>query len=48
MGSSLMAHYNFRKDIVDGEAGEKFITNWLCENANGKLLSDNIWQMKTK
>lgn len=36
-----MAHYNFRKDIIEGEAGEQIITNWLCENAKGKLLSDN-------
>lgn len=36
-----MAHYNFRKDIIEGEAGESFVTNWLCENANGTLVSDN-------
>ena len=36
-----MAHYNFRKDIIEGEAGEAFVTNWLCENANGTLISDN-------
>ena len=36
-----MAHYTFRKDVIEGEQGEAFITNWLCENANGVLLSDN-------
>jgi hypothetical protein len=41
MGRNLMAHYNFRKDIIEGEAGEQFVTNWLCEHANGTLLSDN-------
>jgi hypothetical protein len=41
MGRSLMAHYTFRKDLVEGEQGETFVTNWLCTNANGVLLSDN-------
>jgi len=36
-----MAHYTFRKDVIEGEQGESFITSWLCENANGVLLSDN-------
>jgi hypothetical protein len=36
-----MAHYNFRKDIVVGEEGEKIVTEWLCNSYNGKLLSDN-------
>lgn len=36
-----MAHYNFRKDVIEGEAGEAFITEWLCSTANGELLSNN-------
>lgn len=36
-----MAHYNFKKDIVVGEEGEKIVTEWLCNTYNGKLLSDN-------
>lgn len=32
--------YNFRKDIKDGEKGEKIITNYL-ESYGFKLLSDN-------
>lgn len=36
-----MAHYEFRKDVLEGEAGESTVTSWLCENLNGVLLSDN-------
>lgn len=36
-----MAHYNFKKDIVVGEEGEKIVSEWLCTSYNGKLLSDN-------
>ena len=36
-----MAHYNFRKDIIEGEDGEKFVTNCLCETFGAKLISDN-------
>jgi len=36
-----MAHYNFRKDIIDGEEGEKFVTECLCKTFNGTLLTNN-------
>ena len=36
-----MAHYSFRKDIVEGEEGERFVTNCLCETFGAKLISDN-------
>jgi hypothetical protein len=36
-----VAHYNFKKDIVVGEEGEKIVSEWLCTSYNGKLLSDN-------
>jgi hypothetical protein len=36
-----MAHYDFNQDIIEGEQGEERITEWLCKNANGMLLSNN-------
>ena len=36
-----MAHYNFNKDIIEGEQGERFVTEWLCSNAHGKEISNN-------
>jgi hypothetical protein len=36
-----MAHYNFNKDIIEGEQGESFVTEWLCSQTNGKRLSNN-------
>lgn len=36
-----MAHYSFKKDIVEGEQGEEFITNWLCTAFNAQRVSNN-------
>lgn len=36
-----MAHYNFRKDIVDGEDGEKTVIAYLTSKYQGKMLSEN-------
>lgn len=36
-----MAHYSFRKDIIEGEQGEEFVTNCLCETFGAKLVSNN-------
>lgn len=36
-----MAHYEFNKDVLEGEAGERSITDWLCSKLDGELLSDN-------
>jgi hypothetical protein len=36
-----MAHYKFKKDIIEGEMGEEFVTNCLCETFSGKLISTN-------
>lgn len=36
-----MAHYNFRKDIKEGELGEKLVTKCLCETYGATLLSEN-------
>jgi hypothetical protein len=36
-----MAHYNFKKDIIDGEEGEKFVTECLCKTFDATLISDN-------
>lgn len=36
-----MAHYNFRKDIIEGEEGEKYVTTCLCETFDAKLVSNN-------
>lgn len=37
----MMAHYNFRKDIIEGEQGEEFVTNCLCETFGATLISNN-------
>jgi len=36
-----MAHYSFRKDVKEGELGEKFVTKCLCETYGATLLSEN-------
>lgn len=36
-----MAHYNFNKDLVEGEEGEKFVIKYLEKYWGGKFLSDN-------
>ena len=36
-----MANYSFKHDVVEGEAGEKTVVNWLCENLGGVPLEYN-------
>lgn len=38
---NLMAHYDFRKDIEDGEQGEAEILHLLSERFGGILIGDN-------
>tara|TARA_R110000868_G_scaffold328175_1_gene589072 strand:+ start:247 stop:717 length:471 start_codon:yes stop_codon:yes gene_type:complete len=36
-----MAHYSFRKDLVDGQEGENEVILYLVENHNCQFISDN-------
>ena len=44
-----MAEYQFKGDVVEGEAGEEFIIEYLTTNWNGTLLEqkrDYTWDFK--
>lgn len=44
-----MAEYSFRKDIIEGEAGEDFIIEYLTKGWGGNLIEkkkDNTWDFK--
>lgn len=36
-----MAHYDFDRDVVEGEAGEREVVAWLCGRFNGTLVDTN-------
>ena len=44
-----MAEYSFRKDIIEGEAGEDYIIDFLTKGWKGTLLEkkkDYTWDFK--
>jgi len=44
-----MAEYSFKGDVIEGEAGEDFVIDYLCEGWKGTLLEkkkDFTWDFK--
>jgi hypothetical protein len=36
-----MANYSFKHDVVEGEAGEQTVVDWLCKNLDGVWMTYN-------